>query len=125
MIERPVESGWGGHAVVCVDSAGGDRGGSGKPAQCDSVHRPEDPGLDDLGFVSQSARCLFDGASIAGLGKHPETRSCKGCFGTMATKNCLKIGIHSRMSLRRADSRCWVASGTCELRSRCTIPQIN
>ena len=38
MIKRPVESGWGGNAVA--DSVGSDRGGSGEPAQHDSVHRP-------------------------------------------------------------------------------------
>jgi len=40
MIKRPVESGWGGDAVVCADSVGSDRGGSGELAQHDSVHRP-------------------------------------------------------------------------------------
>jgi hypothetical protein len=35
MIKRPVESGWGGDAVVCADSVGGDRGVSGEPAQHD------------------------------------------------------------------------------------------
>jgi hypothetical protein len=40
MSKRPVESGWGGDAVVCADSVGGDRGGSGEPAWHDSVHRP-------------------------------------------------------------------------------------
>jgi len=42
MIKRPVESGWGGDAVVCADTVGDDRGGSGEPAQHDSVHRPMD-----------------------------------------------------------------------------------
>ena len=42
MIKRPVESGWGGDAVVCDYSVGNDRGGSGEPAQPDSVHRPVD-----------------------------------------------------------------------------------
>jgi hypothetical protein len=45
MIERPVESGCGGDAVVCADSVGSDRGGSGERAQHDSVHRPVDLGL--------------------------------------------------------------------------------
>jgi hypothetical protein len=40
MIRRPVESGWGGDAVVCANSEGSDRGGSGEPAQHDSFHRP-------------------------------------------------------------------------------------
>jgi hypothetical protein len=44
MIKRPVESGWGGNAVA--DSVGSDRGGSGEPAQHDSVHRPVDLGLE-------------------------------------------------------------------------------
>jgi hypothetical protein len=44
VIKRPVKSGWGGDAVVCSDSEGGDRGGSGEPAQHDSVHRPVDLG---------------------------------------------------------------------------------
>jgi hypothetical protein len=39
MIKRPVESGWGGDAVVCADSVGSDPGGSGEPVQQDSVHR--------------------------------------------------------------------------------------
>jgi hypothetical protein len=39
MIKRPVESGWGGDAVVCADSVGSDRGGSSESAQHDSVHR--------------------------------------------------------------------------------------
>jgi hypothetical protein len=45
MIKSPVESGWSGDAVVCVDSVGGDRGGSGEPTQQAFVHRPVDRGL--------------------------------------------------------------------------------
>jgi hypothetical protein len=40
MTNRPVESGWVGDAVVCADSVGSDRGGSGEAAQHDSIRRP-------------------------------------------------------------------------------------
>jgi len=45
MIKGPTESGWDGDAVVCADSVRGVGGGSGEPAQHDSVHRPVDLGL--------------------------------------------------------------------------------
>ena len=52
MSKRPVESGWGGDAVVCADSVGGDRGGSGEPAQHDSIR----PGLMFSSALSKSTR---------------------------------------------------------------------
>ena len=69
MIKRPVESGWGGDAVVCADSVGSDWGGSGEPAQYDSVHR-----LVDLGLERSRVRLIVE-HEVGGLSDKPKVSS--------------------------------------------------